>query len=192
MNNGIKNTIIFLLGAAAGSAASWYLLKTKYERLAEEEIVSVKEAFARRLDEIEGIGDEDEQLKTEDAHKFTEEEKTNYASIVATHYGITKEEKGSSGVVELGTAPYTISPDEYGEKEDYEQVSLTYYADGVLADDFDEIVDEVDCKVGEDSLSKFGEFEDDCVFVRNDILKIDYEILKDERNFADLISNGDE
>ena len=188
MNNGIKNTVIFLLGAAAGSVASWYLLKTKYERLTQEEIDSVKEAFARvkQYDvEYSNIVNEAIQKAVEEEKTPTKEEKTNY-SIIASHYGINNEGKGSSGVLDLGTAPYTISPEEYGELEDYEQVSLSYYADGVLADDRDEVVEEVDCKVGEDSLQKFGEYEDDCVFVRNDILKIDYEILKDERNYSDL------
>lgn len=187
MNNGIKSSIIFVLGAAVGAAASWYILKSKYEKLTQEEIDSVKEAFARRLDEIEGNVEEDEPLK-KPSEEITHEEKVNY-SIIASHYGVNnKEEKGSSETLEIGTPPYTISPEAYGELEDYEQVSLSYYADGVLADDRDEIVEEVDYKIGEGSLNKFGEFEDDCIFVRNDILKIDYEILRDERNFSDVVS----
>ena len=188
MNNGFKNSIIFLLGAAAGATASWYLLKTSYEKIAQEEIDSTKEAFARRLDEIEGNVDKEEPLADPNPQDFTKNEKINYASIVTANYGVdtNNEEKGSSETVEIGTLPYTISPEAYGELEDYEQISLTYYADGVLADDNDEIVEEVDYKIGEGSLNKFGEFEDDCIFVRNDIMKIDYEILKDERNYSDV------
>lgn len=33
---------------------------------------------------------------------------------------------------------YVISPEEFGEFDDYEQISLTYYADHILADDMDD------------------------------------------------------
>ena len=83
--------------------------------------------------------------------------------------------------------PYVISPDSFGEMDDYNCISLTYYADGVLADEDDEVVDDVDATVGSDALNHFGEYEDDSVFVRNDSRKCDYEILLDTRNYADVV-----
>jgi len=80
-----------------------------------------------------------------------------------------------------------ISPDSFGEMDDYNRISLTYYADGVLADEDDEVVDDVDATVGSDALNHFGEYEDDSVFVRNDSRKCDYEILLDTRNYADVV-----
>ena len=82
--------------------------------------------------------------------------------------------------------PYVISPDEFGNEFDYEEVSLTYYADGVLTDDQDNIIEDVEGLVGLDSLNHFGEYEDDSVFVRNDALQTDYEILADLRNYSDV------
>lgn len=38
----------FILGAASGATVTWYCVKKKYEELAQEEIDSVKEVFARR------------------------------------------------------------------------------------------------------------------------------------------------
>lgn len=194
MNNGIKNVIIFTLGAAAGSVASWYFLRTKYERLAQEEIDSVKEAFARRLDEIEGIGDKEDPYAELSPQDFGKNEKINYASIVATHYGITNDEgKGGSDTMEVGTLPYTVSPEDYGEIDDYETDSFTYYADGVVTDMDDNPLDddEIEEKLGKSNLLKFGEYEDDAIFVRNEMLHKDYEVLKDERNFSDLNLMGD-
>ena len=86
--------------------------------------------------------------------------------------------------------PYVISPDEFGELDDYDLISLTYYADEVLADDIDEIVEDVDDVVGLDSLTHFGEYEPDSVFVRNDRLKADYEILLDERTYPEAIQGA--
>ena len=72
--------------------------------------------------------------------------------------------------------------------DDYETFSLSYYSDGVVADDNDDLVDDVDEVIGLESLKHFGEYEDDSVFVRNDRLKCDYEILLDQRRYSDLIN----
>ena len=53
---------------------------------------------------------------------------------------------------------------------------------GGLWSGYDEIV-------GLDSLTHFGEYEDDSVFVRNDVMKCDYEILLDHRNYKDVASH---
>ena len=71
------------------------------------------------------------------------------------------------------------------ENEDYETVSLTYYADGVLTDEFGNVIEDVEGMVGKESLTHFGEYEEDSVFVRNDSLKTDYEILRDTYNYSD-------
>ena len=81
--------------------------------------------------------------------------------------------------------PYVISPDEFGCADGYDAIGLTYYSgNGVLVDDNEERVDNVEELVGECSLKHFGEYEDDSVYVRNDERKCDYEILLDESNYC--------
>ena len=96
---------------------------------------------------------------------------------------VDKEDK-----VEDVEKPYVIRPEEFGEIEDYELISLTHYSDGVLADDDDEEIEdeEVDEVVGADYADHFGEYEDDRVLVRNDRLKCDYEICLDQRKYSEL------
>lgn len=84
--------------------------------------------------------------------------------------------------------PYVISPEEFSDIWEYDTISLTYYADNVLTDDEDEVMEDIEGTVGADSLERFGEYEDDAVYVRNDRLKCYYEILKDLRNYSDVIS----
>lgn len=79
---------------------------------------------------------------------------------------------------------YVISPSEFGEA-DYEEIELTYYADGVLAEDR-EIIDDPEFVVGPNALDSFGEYEEDTVYVRNDARRCDYVILKDFRNYSEL------
>lgn len=182
--------LAFIVGAGMGSVCTWKLLKRKYELIAQEEIDSVKAAYATREIRkgfVEGFRDglkvaEDRTQKDEDDVDFKK-----YASIIQkegyTDYSRSVEEKKGEAFVEK---PYVISPEEFGEFEEYEKISLTYYADEVLADENDEEVDDVDEIVGEESLNHFGDYEDDSVFVRNDRLKCDYEILLDQRNYSDV------
>ena len=81
--------------------------------------------------------------------------------------------------------PYVISPEEFDDNDEYETESLRYYEDHVLTDMYDNIIDDIEGTVGEESLTHFGEFEDDSVFVRNDDKKIDYEILLVEGKYGE-------
>lgn len=177
MNSTLSKIIIFAAGAVLGSLATWKVVETKYKRLADEEIASVKktysEQFAPKKFEPKEFTPEKFETKEYDEHEelVTELGYTNYENI--------RKEKAVS-------KPHIIPPEEYGEKDEYETESLTYYADGVLTDDQDNPIEDVDNVVGYGFESHFGEYEDDSVFVRNDRLKIDYEILADQRNYSDI------
>ena len=56
----------------------------------------------------------------------------------------------------------------------------------ILTDEDDEIVEDIEDKIGFDALSHFGEYEEDSVFVRNDRIKCDYEILLDQRKYSEV------
>lgn len=195
MNTNIKCVLAFTVGAAVGSVVSWKFLRTTYERIAQEEIDSVKEAFARREEcgseprRAAEVSDEPEQAENAQDEKPSIAE---YAARLAAH-GYTdyaaissKETEGKKDV----ERPYVISPDEFGEFYDYEQITLTHYSDGVLADENDEIVDDVDDTVGSDYADHFGEHEEDSVHVRNDKRKCDYEILRDYRSYSDVVGTS--
>lgn len=191
MKNSFTNIIIFAAGAAFGSAVTWKLLKTKYEQIAQEEIESVKEAFAK-INESSEITEDNLDAPTPAEEKNPD--LAEYCDIIAEQ-NYTNGEKGGKELMD-GVKPYVISPEDFGEHEDYETVTLSYYADGVLALEYYDvktesmayqIIDDVENTVGADSLNHFGEYEDDSVHVRNDFLECDYEILKDFRNFEDAI-----
>lgn len=189
----MKKIIIFVAGAAVGSAVTWKLIKDKYAQLAQEEIDSVKEAFSnRKNDSNNDISKEPEVELKEESHEEYDDlaQKYNYANIYKTPVEdkpeIKEVEEVKKSQVDV-EKPYVISPDEFGECYGYEQISLSYHADGVLTDDNYELVEDVDDTVGLDSLNHFGEYEDDSVFVRNDRLKCDYEILLDHRKYSDII-----
>ena len=206
MNSTLKGVLIFVLGAAAGSLATWKLIEKKYKDIAQEEIDSVKDTFSKMKkneypDKLEDYPDFEEYDDADDSDDVEEEPKpeqkidrnnkpdiVEYAKILSevgyTNYAERQDKKEKKGVEPVeDERPYVISPDEFGEKDGYENVTLTYYADGVLTDYFDNVISNVDEVVGFDSLDHFGEYEDDVVFVRNEKMETDYEILRDLRDF---------
>ena len=174
----------FILGAASGATATWYCVKKKYEELAQEEIDSVKEVFARR----------EQTSNTEKAAKnIAESVKAEKPSIkecaeILRREGYTRySDADISSEDTKMSKPYVIPPEQFGDNEDYDQISLTYYADQVLADENDEMIEDVEETIGFESLTHFGEYEDDSVFVRNDDKKCDYEVLMDQRLYSNVI-----
>lgn len=186
MNKTLSNLFMFAAGAAIGSAVTLKLVKDKYARIAQEEIEAVREVYLRHSQDAEETPVEEEAAETKPIPEFTEQERVDYANI-ANNY-TNNNEKGVPAPVKR---PYVISPDEYDENG-YQTVSLTYYADGVIEDDFRDIWDddEIEDKIGRDSLNHFGEYEEDSVFVRNEEEETDYEILRDYRNYSDVPKPG--
>lgn len=180
MNSSIKNLFIFAVGATIGSAVTWKLVKDKYESLANEEIASAYEHM-KHSKNIPLFSDGNSEDSETDSH-VTLDKLREYKAIVDKYAAALVEEE-----VNDVEKPYVIKPEEFGEILEYESISLTYYADGVLTDEYDEVIDDVDEIVGEESLTTFGQYEDSAVFVRNDARKTDYEILLDLRNYSDVV-----
>lgn len=182
--------VAFIFGAAAGSVVTWFSVKKYYEQIAQEEIDSVKEVFSKKSSNIidvkpvEETRDEEKKDEGKETYLPTEEEKHDYSLILnKSNYREEDEEKKDFVQCEV------IPPDEFGGQyhEDYDMVTLMWFADKYLAEENYELVEDVENTVGWESLDHFGEWEDDTVYVRNHRLQVDYEILLDSRNYLDVI-----
>lgn len=213
MNKNIIGAAIFVAGAAVGSVTTWYLVKKKYEQFADEQIESVKAAFSHKPEkDSKACTDEEPEEeprqkrhgrypwnadveKREYANYVSEVSKTGYTNddleadldqkyddIILANREREKEEAAMDD-----DQPYVISPEDYSESDEYEKITLFYYADDVLTDDQTQLLDDPDNTVGTDFASHFGEYEADSVFVRNDRLRCDFEILLDEDTYANII-----
>ena len=184
MNSKVSFILGTIIGAGIGVAGTYSYFKDKYEKLAEKDFNSRRVFDEDKKDESE----EPVAEKTADSRTV---DKPSIAEYVArlqkegyVNYSDMQDKKQKQ---EIGVdKPYVIQPSDFGEFDDYEKISLTYTADGVLLDDMNEIVDDIEETVGEDSLEHFGEYEDDSVYVRNDAKKCDYEILLDQRNYQEI------
>lgn len=191
MKDLLTSAVIFTVGAIIGSAVTYKMLKTKYEHIAQEEIDSVKEVFSRM--HSESANEEEEAEESELTQQKGANGKTSvkeYATMIKDSGYVNYSDSNNIKKEESNVnKPRVIPPEEFGE-EDYAVISLNYYADGVLADDWDKVIEDVDNTVGADFANHFGEYEDDSVFVRNDELETDYEILRDTRNFSDVVNKN--
>lgn len=166
----MKGLFIFLGGVVLGSAVTWRLAKNYF----------VPDDYEEEYDNSEN--DEpypsDEDLKNKQNEIVTENGYTQYSR---------KENAERKEDEEDMDKPYIITPEEFSDG-DYNTETLTYWADGVVTDIDDEPLsdDQIEELIGEDSLTHFGEYEDDSVFVRNDRLRTDYEILADTRRYEDF------
>lgn len=197
MNKGIVNTLIFVAGAAAGSVATFFITKSKIQKSAdekfEEAIAEYKNAYNRNSSKAEVKSEskrEEAMTKAVAVNKTDNDIHKEVASRYAydgssTDYTkFANQDEAPSEEYPVHERPYIISPDEFG--EDYDTESFIYYADQVVADDNDNIIDEVEDTIGFESLNHIGEYETGCIHVRNDVLKKDYEVLQSLRRYSEV------
>ena len=215
MSRKIINLIMFAAGAVIGSAVTWKIVKDRYEKIVQEEIKSVKEVFADRFSDSseepsseesdDEMSEEDhvsdyrkicwDDLEDLDPSELEEEEyQADYAGAVVSKYEDIANIYKKGGPDDMPTSeprePYVIDPIEFGELDGYKTFELTYYEDGILEDEDYDIVKNPEEILGPYALGSFGEYEDDSVFVRNERLRADFQILKDYRTYDEARSIG--
>ena len=200
----MKNLLFFVAGAAIGSIATWKLIEKKYKDLADEEIESVIETFKNRKPRI--TKDEVKETVEKVINKWKEPKETVEDIVTSEGYSIENEEEideddESNYIVNVDNdndndieviTPYVITPEQFGEYNEYGTKTLTYYSDNVLTDEVDNPItsDEMVTMIGPDALDHFGEYEDDSVYIRDETNEMDYEILKSEKKFSEIPERG--
>ena len=185
----MKGLLIFAAGLAVGAVAGAVIVKNKVLADAKAEIEEVREYYREsrgqkdeHVEEVKEVEKKEYELKDiqiKDEPK-TEKEHTNYSQITKMYMSNDKYNQA------MYDDPFVIDPSEFGENPEYDTETLTYFADGVLVDDVDDVIEEPDIVVGLENLKVFEEFGATTVYVRNDIYKTDYEIIRDDWNYSDL------
>ena len=183
----MKSLLIFAAGLAVGAVAGAVIVKNKVLADAKAEIEEVREYYRtsrgeKEVEEVKEVEKKEYELKDIQVKEEpkTEKEYTNYSQIAKIYTSDAKHETS------MYDDPFVIDPSEFGENPEYDTETLTYFADGVLVDDVDDVIDEPDIVVGLENLKVFEEFGATSVYVRNDLYKTDYEIIRDDWNYSDL------
>ena len=185
----MKGLLIFAAGLAVGAVAGAVIVKNKVLADAKAEVEEVRKYYRESRGVVEEVEEKEEVKEVEKKEyelkdiQVKDEPKTgltNYSQITKMY--MSKDEFQSP----MYDDPFVIDPSEFGENPEYDTETLTYFADGVLVDDVDDVIEEPDIVVGLENLKIFDEFGATTVYVRNDIYKTDYEIIRDDWNYSDL------
>lgn len=195
MNSTLSKFVTFVVGAAVGSVVTWWFTKEHYARIADQEIEEIREYYGERYHDDANVDEEDDEyiVREEDLPQKPAAEDIRQLAKITQKLGYTDYSNGVSPATAEGKNEpepgrfEVISPEEYDTLEGFDTAELTYYADGVMTDEDDEIVD-ADEIVGMDPAEHFGEYEDDSVHIRDHRLKTDYEVLRDPRAYSDVWS----
>ena len=190
MNQKLINVVMFTTGAAIGSLVTWQLLKSHYERYVQDEIDKFVEDWKSRV-QHPNVRDDDDNWNDLERDEIDDEDDSNETEIYDYHQLARK--YGGEGAEEIDfpqvNGPVVITPDEFGDGNyGHSLIALTYYSDGVLANDWLETFD-IEETIGEESLEHFGDYADDVVHVRNEQNLADYEVVKDPRTFAEVAAD---
>lgn len=199
------------LSFSAGFFVSKSIYKKKYERHADEEIEAVKKVYEKHFatnEETPKTKEEIADIKKKFVSKSTLDEpldggdgsaplkkspkKPTYTDYAAKYGAPTDPNVKPVPPVQPAMAPkniYILTPEEF-QASGYDVKTLYYYKDGVLADDDYNVIKTPTELVGPDALKSFGRYEDDAVYVRNEVVKTDFEILLCSNSYLDVAPHG--
>ena len=176
----MKQVLYFSIGAAIGSLVTWLCVKGHYEKKADEEIRSMREEYEddmhKMTEQLVDLysGEEDESEDEDEPCENGPEEDEDYI----IHDDFPREERADK--------PYVIGPDVYSEDyHGFDKCVLVYWrGNDTLLTDEQEMMD-IETTITREALEHFGEYESGTVFVRNERLGCDFEVLLEEGSWAD-------
>ena len=197
-----KNVLIFLLGVVTGAGGMYLSFKSINDKKVEQRVND--ELFKNRVDQ-DPLTNPPEYEKKDDVVEAPEEKErdlTRYSEIISnkTDYtkAITKDkvttmsdaiEEKVEKIVEKKPAkkmkvPKKITQEEFDSTPEDERKTLYYYADGVLADEDDQVYDPTETM----GATNFKNFKStyDTVYIFNYALDLMFEIMPCNSRYADI------
>ena len=187
----MKQLLMFSLGVAAGSVATYFIVKNHFQDISDDEIATIKEAYrikVEAVDRVRKIQEEKEKYKNiifksdyspdaeaiEEDSNFGEEDEDN------------RWERERLFPEEESEDPYSITPSQFvNEKGYYDKVTMYYYdEDGTYCNESEDIITNPVDLFGE--TVSFGEFEDDVAYIRNDKISTDFEIIRNHASYSEI------
>lgn len=202
-------TVALGAGVGIGLLVARKVLKTKYEKLSEQEIAESKAYYmgqaSKKKSPEELVADlvlrseqEAHQVDTTTLEILTKDyrgDQPDRPDVVVNVFDAGIE--GWDYELELAKRdenpddPFIISEEEYMQNEpEHEQISFTYYdGDQVLADERDGVVDNEDITIGKPENLRFGHGSKDknIVYIRNEGSGTDFEIAYSDKKYAEEV-----
>ena len=177
------------LGAGAGVGGTYIYMKDKFEKRLNEEVNALKTHYVERDREL---AKKNEEKKKELEEIVFSKNETNDFMDYANIYKSNTPEKVIAAVshkevvndnLDISGAAEIISDVDFADPnfDNYQKISVDYFEDGAAFESLSgEEIDGFELIVGDDFKTAFGEFTPNVVYVRNDELQVDYEIIEQE------------
>lgn len=185
MNGKVTGLVSFVFGALSGAGATYIFIKHKYDADFQKKREEMIEYYEKKVDKQntaieEPTLEKEEPEKTDmmaEARRISEEQgyKKSYNTIDASEK--TEHE-----------APYIVDDMDFYAEDSYEKHTINCYEDGTVTDENGEVLSEaeVEEQVGTKNIDKlYREEMSDSIYVRNDRLMRDYEVIEKIGRYAD-------
>lgn len=200
MNTGFKVFVAFAAGLTTGSACGYFASKKKHEKERDEAILKIRKIWYN-----ENISSEEVPITETDKKEYgdiansylyhdteiDQEAKEIYSDISKKKKDDIPEDVNEPDLPEIKDI-FEITPEEFNENPEFDSSTLWYYKkENVLVDASDNIIpeNEIAKYIIPDFRSHIGDYEEDCLHIRNSILRCDFEIILTEMDISNVIAH---
>ena len=182
MTTEIKTLIAFAIGVACGFFTASHICNQKKD----EEIQELRDFYKSKYEPEEAC---EEKPETEEVLEYSnlKPDISEYSKIIKNKNYTTYSKTTEPAPENPFKDPYVIDAENFGQEYGYDTISVTYYKDGVLADFQDDEVEDLEATIGSDVVNQLEKSEEDVIYVRNERLKVDYEVIRDERTYLETV-----
>lgn len=191
-----KTFLAFSAGLAVGVGGTYFYLKKKYEEKLSDQIQEIRKHYQEKQEQSKPKEEKDEKF----ANRFEEAEERGkdriaYESIAKRYQGSDEQcpvdpaEQESPPEDEPEEEIFTVTEEEMETYDNFEDISLTYYAeDDILCDDQEQVIEDPEAIIG-DALTKFGVKSGypDTVYVINKRVRAIFEVLMVEGSYQEIV-----
>lgn len=199
--------IAFMVGAVTGVASTMFYFKNKYAAKAEKAIAEAVDFYCGE-DSEDCDSDEDDYIpeyqgmikkpdlmslaplvdrKIIDYDKYSQVENQQYMSPKER---LAKNQEEMEKHFEVSDFHVVENNEDLDFPDEYANECLVLYTDGILADSYGSIVQDVDYLVGQSNVNYFLNDADEIMYIQNDTVRTVYEITKDVKSYSDEYGNG--
>lgn len=190
----IKQVLIFVVGVAAGAAASYFITKDKLNKEYEESLDNIRKTYDERVEKIHNSAEaikllhEKKEAIMQEIEKQVEEQKLDSEKTEYVDYSAVSAIKKEKKKAETKDPIHIITEQEAQSKANsgFEIVGLTLYEDDVLVDDDTEnIIEDYEPWIGVGGLNNIRNNESEAIYILNEERKAIYDITVIDERFGD-------
>lgn len=201
----VKNVIYFLVGAAAGSLGTYFMMKKSYEEKVRADLEENRKHYQKKIEEYSAVLEKKEydDVVTTLGYKEAPEEKEEEGNYVAYNRMSREEVKNRVKKIQeqaivndnpkedYPDEPIVITEEEYAENELYfeKMEAELYTGDGALVDENEELMN-VEDTIGYGNFEKLMNSNEAVMYVRNAKLATDYLVTKVGGEYSEIMGFG--